>query len=239
MHHLVLAAAMVVPRRFLVARHGLTNWNQEGRIQGTLDLSELTAEGVDQAEALGAHIASTEVVGAVWCSPLRRARQTLAAIEAKCAEGGRSLPPPIIHDNLKEIDLYGWHGQLKTDIEKTEPEAWLRWKSNPQAYRTPEGAAPLPELWERARSSWRLLLAAETVDTTLVVAHGAFNRCLVASALGCDIDAFRDSRFQFENCAMFELVFHGDDLATWRKVFTPSSNGQEVATPPVVAGAFF
>ena len=34
--------------RFLIARHGQTNWNAEGRIQGTLDTSVLTLNGVQQ-----------------------------------------------------------------------------------------------------------------------------------------------------------------------------------------------
>ena len=44
-------------QRFLIARHGETNFNAEGRIQGTLDTSVLTARGVRQAEELGCYIA--------------------------------------------------------------------------------------------------------------------------------------------------------------------------------------
>ena len=55
-------------QRFLIARHGETNFNAEGRIQGTLDTSVLTARGVRQAEELGCYIAQEEAarISKVW-----------------------------------------------------------------------------------------------------------------------------------------------------------------------------
>lgn len=44
-------------RRFLIARHGETNFNKEKRVQGTSDASVLTLDGISQASALGVYIA--------------------------------------------------------------------------------------------------------------------------------------------------------------------------------------
>ena len=53
-------------RRFLLARHGETNFNAEGRIQGTLDSSQLTLRGIGQAAGLGHYVATHE---ACWSAP--------------------------------------------------------------------------------------------------------------------------------------------------------------------------
>ena len=48
-----------VTDRFFLARHGETNFNAEGRVQGTLDTSVLTLAGIAQASALGQAIAES------------------------------------------------------------------------------------------------------------------------------------------------------------------------------------
>jgi len=64
----------------LLARHGETDWNRDGRWQGHLD-APLNAVGLAQAAVLGAHVA-TLAVDALYSSDLARARQTAAAITA-------------------------------------------------------------------------------------------------------------------------------------------------------------
>ena len=44
-------------RRYLIARHGETNYNKERRVQGTSDASVLTLDGISQASSLGVYIA--------------------------------------------------------------------------------------------------------------------------------------------------------------------------------------
>ena len=58
----------------VLIRHGLTEWNREGRIQGHRD-SPLTAEGIAQARACAARLQS-EAFDQVVASDLRRVRHT-------------------------------------------------------------------------------------------------------------------------------------------------------------------
>jgi len=217
------AAAEMGRRRFLLARHGESEWNREGRIQGTLRSPPLSPAGLEQAHMLGAFLAEHEDIRAVWCSPALRAQRTLQSIQDACAAAGIALPPPRTRDDLSEINLYGWQGRLKSDVQAQEPEGWRQWCDDPAVYRTPNGEAPLPELFERARGNWRALLATEPVDTTLVVAHHGLNRCMLATAVGAGMTAYRDDRFQFENCAVFEVVFteHNTLASAWRKLYPP------------------
>lgn len=58
--------------RILLARHGETPWNAEGRYQGQIDIP-LSPIGEAQAQALGARLASVDITRAV-ASPLSRAQ---------------------------------------------------------------------------------------------------------------------------------------------------------------------
>lgn len=89
-------------RRYLIARHGETNYNKERRVQGTVDEPcTLTLNGITQAKSLGVYIAK-RISGKVqdgdkadndiappitqaWCSPLTRCKQTYAAISEVCS----------------------------------------------------------------------------------------------------------------------------------------------------------
>ncbi|MGZ5651565.1 MAG: histidine phosphatase family protein, partial [Usitatibacter sp.] len=68
--------------RFIVVRHGQTQWNVESRIQGHRD-SPLTAAGEAQAEAVAARLAA-ERFDVLISSDLGRARQTAERIARRC-----------------------------------------------------------------------------------------------------------------------------------------------------------
>ena len=100
---------------------------------------------------------------------------------------------------------------------------WIR------ATRNVEGSAT----WTVFRYSLRLKISVESSLATLeplVVAHGAFNRCLLAHALGLPMSVFRDAkeRFVFANCECVELEWRADGSNAhadrWRRrVPTPSA----------------
>lgn len=72
---------MTLPR-LLVIRHGETQWNRAGRLQGRLD-TPLTANGVRQAMAVGEHLKNSGNWTApihFWVSPLGRAQQTASIL---------------------------------------------------------------------------------------------------------------------------------------------------------------
>ena len=221
-------APSAAAHRFLVARHGETNFNAEGRIQGTLDSSQLTLRGIEQASGLGHHVATVEAsrIARVWVSPMTRARQTLAAVAGACEAAKTPLPDARVRDDLREIELHHWQGRLKTEIAYEEPDGWKTWKSDPTKYRTPTGAAPLPDLWDRSLGNWDALRADATPDgATLVVAHGAVGRCMVAAALGCGMASFKDAKFQFDNCDLVEVAWDpaAPVASHWRRVYRAPS----------------
>jgi len=100
----------------LLARHGQTAYNTEGRFQGTLDVP-LDAVGVAQAHAM-ADAARGHGIVALWCSPLARAQQTADVIGA--ALGLEPRPDP----RFAEHDTGAWTNRLKSEVEAEDPDAW-------------------------------------------------------------------------------------------------------------------
>lgn len=93
-------------------RHGETEWNREGRLQGQQN-SNLTPRGREQAEQLGRTLASR--LGGrqlpLHVSPLGRARQTATIIRQFVAG-----PEPLVDDRLQEMTLGQWEGLTRNDV---------------------------------------------------------------------------------------------------------------------------
>ena len=92
----------------MLARHGETDWNREGRFQGHAD-PPLNDTGRAQAERLAAELDHVEL-SAVYSSPLGRATET-----ARIVAAARGLEP-IALDALREVDVGSWQGLTREEI---------------------------------------------------------------------------------------------------------------------------
>ncbi len=97
-----------------LARHGQTEWNRAGRVQGRLD-SPLTELGERQARRLARTIARLPGIDGVFSSPLGRAVST-AAFYAE-ALGAQVT---VIED-LTEVHHGAWGGLTRPEIEARFP----------------------------------------------------------------------------------------------------------------------
>src|SRR5690348_1398191 len=97
----------------LLARHGETDWNREGRWQGHADVA-LNDRGREQARELATQLVN-EPIDAIVSSDLRRAHETALII----AEVKRL---PVATDaGLREIDVGSWSGLTPEEIEQCFP----------------------------------------------------------------------------------------------------------------------
>ena len=93
----------------LITRHGQTEWNVIGKVQGKADI-ELNDTGIKQAEET-AKILENEKIDLIICSPLKRAKQTADIINKN-----RNIP--IIYDNeIAERDFGEFEGINKADFD--------------------------------------------------------------------------------------------------------------------------
>ena len=99
----------------LLARHGETDSNREGRFQGHAD-QPLNETGRTQARALADQLAATSI-DAVYSSDLRRARETAEIVAAR-----RGIAVAT-ERGLREIDVGSWSGLTRAEIEERFPGA--------------------------------------------------------------------------------------------------------------------
>lgn len=91
--------------KLTITRHGQTDWNAEGRLQGHQDIP-LNSLGIEQAEILRDELA-TKHFDAIFTSPLSRAYQTAQIINSK-----HNLEI-VRDDRIKELYLGRLEGETK------------------------------------------------------------------------------------------------------------------------------
>ena len=111
-------------------RHGQTEWNLEGKMQGHND-SPLTKVGITQAQKLHDRLINKKI-HSIYSSESKRAYDT-----AKIIQGNRNIPF-YTSEGLKEINMGKWEGMKQTDIMAQYPNDWNNFWKNPEKY-TPIG----------------------------------------------------------------------------------------------------
>lgn len=168
--------------RILLARHGETPWNAEGRYQGQEDIP-LSPTGEKQARSLGERLRHVRIDRAA-SSPLTRAYDT-----AQFALGDVRAAMLAVDNGFMEIAHGEWEGKLAAEIAASDPERFRCWRDAPHTVTMPGGES-LPQVLERAWDALAVAvdgLAAD--DTLLVVAHDAVNRVLLCRILGLPLSS--------------------------------------------------
>lgn len=161
-------------------RHGETDWNRTGRLQGTLDIP-LNALGRRQAAQAG-RILGHLIAGngadkdslAFVASPLGRARATMELVRSELG-----MPPGDygLDDRLREIAYGEWEGRTLTQSEAADPEIFARRQLDKWTV-----AAPAGESYASVQLRMQDWYDSILVDT-VAVAHGGTARALMV-ALG-------------------------------------------------------
>ena len=175
---------MPVPTIYYL-RHGETEWNALGRLQGTKDIP-LNARGRGQAVQAGLILVDLfkrdgrdKAALPYVSSPLGRARMTM-----ELARGALNLPVAGygIDDRLREIGYGVWEGLTLAESEATDPDIYARRLADKWTV-GPAGGETYADVQVRVRA-WYDELGADTV----AVAHGGTCRALMVS-LGIETPA--------------------------------------------------
>jgi broad specificity phosphatase PhoE len=187
----------------ILARHGETDWNREGRWQGLAD-RPLNDLGRAQAAELGDSLAGRGVA-AVYSSDLLRAHETALIAAARL---GLSVE---VDTGLREVDVGDWAGRLMSEIEVEDPEAYERWRTGLKGWSDGES---YEEMGERVVAAVLAIAARHPGETVLVVTHGGSIRACRATAAGVDYAASRVSGIgSTANCSAVELQVADGRLA--------------------------
>lgn len=175
--------------RLILVRHGQTDYNREGRLQGQVDIP-LNSTGLLQAESLAATVA-TNPPDVIVASPLDRALQT-----ARIISRGSGLDVTT-DEAFLERSFGRWEGLRGDEIRRRWPEEHADWR----AHRPVLGleVEDRPEVGERVASACRELVSQHAGGTVMVVAHGAAITLGITALLGLDTNGFRGLS-GLENC---------------------------------------
>lgn len=168
---------LTIPGRLFLVRHGETDWNREGRLQGGKDIP-LNALGRMQAEeaarrlkALTPDYASVDYL----CSPMERARETMTILRREL-----DLPPEAfrIDERLRELTFGDWEGFTWREIRKSanasERERAQARERDKWGF-VPPGGESYRMLAERIRPVLEGL-----APDTVMVSHGGVARAVLA-----------------------------------------------------------
>jgi len=117
--------------KWILVGQGRTEWDDEGRLQGTIDLP-LSVRGRKEASRLARKVgafAPEEVVTGSGQTLVETAR--IYARESGCRVH--------THDELNELDLGLWQGMLRRELEERYPRTYRRWSADPQSVSPPKG----------------------------------------------------------------------------------------------------
>lgn len=183
------------PVRILLARHGETVFNVEGRWQGQSD-SPLTERGRAQARELARALAD-EPIAAVYSSDLGRAHATAAAVaEPHALDVQTDL-------RLREIHTGQWTGKCREEIDADWPGGLLAWSSQPSQYVMPGGES-IHAAQARALEFFSERMPVHLGETIVVISHGAVGQAIIVRALGRGVDALW-LKERVDNCQISRL----------------------------------
>lgn len=188
-----------VPETVLVARHGETAWNVQGRMQGHTDVP-LTERGRGQARALAQRLA-TAPPARIVSSDLSRALETATLVAHAC---GLDV---TIDARLREQDLGAWSGKTFAEVTAIDPVVARRFREfDPDA--RPPGGETRRELFARVGEAFEAHAGAAAQGPVLLVTHGGALQTLVYRVLGIELSTPR--RFLLPNVGLTTIVRRGD-----------------------------
>ena len=168
---------MIPQRLFYFLRHGQTEWNREGRYQGTSDIP-LNAIGIAQARA-AAELLSQVKIDRIVASPLSRALKTAEIVAGQCGA-------PIHTDRgLVERAFGSFEGLIIREVKERHGVPL----DQPSVSILPADADPWHEIFQRVPPIVARWLDASPREMLLFVAHGGVFDALHQHMIGPRVGA--------------------------------------------------
>lgn len=157
-------------------RHGKTQWNLEGRLQGLTDTA-LVEEGVNGAKQVGEALKGVDF-SACYSSMLKRAQDTANYIIA-----GRNIPH-FHHSGLNELNFGAWEGKKADSLRKQKEYHYM--KNKPLKYKAESnGGETYAQLHDRVMRTFNQIIDShKDGENILIVAHGLTLTLLTAVLRG-------------------------------------------------------
>lgn len=156
--------------KLYIVRHGKTDWNVKGLLQGSADI-DINEEGIMSAKELAKNIDLSKIDLCI-CSPLSRTKQT-----ANILVGGKKK---IIYDDLLVERGFGDYEGKKINFDLIVPQ-W-DYKLNDSS----NNIEPLQDCLTRAKKFLDKIKKEYPNKSILIVSHGSFMKALHFNLVGYD-----------------------------------------------------
>src|SRR2546423_1782876 len=117
--------------QIVLIRPGATEYDQQGRVQGTLDIP-LCEDGRQEVETLVNELRD-QPIAAIYASPCQSADQTAEALAQALDLKVKTV------DNFQNLDQGLWQGMLVADVKSKQPKVYRQWQEQPETVCPPQG----------------------------------------------------------------------------------------------------
>lgn len=184
-------------KRLLIARHGETDYNLKGLLQGRSIDAPLNKTGWTQAEKLSSYL-TNYTADKLYSSSLQRTWQTAKPFSEK------HQLETVREKGLDEMDFGNYEGIPYMEASDDLKELKLIWQSGSLNTPIPGGESPV-EVFERANDVIRRDIENRNSDTLVYVLHGRLIRILLSKWLGYGLENMH--KVEHQNGAVNHLVY--------------------------------
>jgi broad specificity phosphatase PhoE len=182
--------------RFILVRHGQTEWNRVERFRGRADLS-LDETGRRQAEAAALRLKG-EKIAAIYSSPLKRTIETASIL-------ARQLKLPVQpFEGLLDIDFGSWQGLSPEEAAQQDSQLYKKWLEHPDEVSFPNGES-LDIVRQRVVSGVEDVASKHNDQTVVLVSHKVVCQVLMCAMIGLDNSHFWQVRQDVNAINVFEF----------------------------------
>lgn len=187
--------------RWFIVRHGETEWNAQGRVQGHTDVG-LSERGVRQAQAICARLAGVKI-DLAFSSDLRRsadtARQILDGREVELHTTAR----------LREYNKGVFEGLTPEETGQRYPQLYADSQVNDLDF-APPGGETIRQASARMAGFISGMKARHQDDDVLIVGHGGTLRAAFVALMELPLEA--NWRFAMANCGLSMVEVYPDNV---------------------------
>ncbi|MEU1124271.1 histidine phosphatase family protein, partial [Streptomyces sp. NPDC005899] len=196
------------PATFLLLRHGETPLTPEKRFSGSGGSDPaLSPTGRHQAACAAEAFAARGTVQEIVSSPLRRCRETAAAVAESLGLEVR------VEDGLRETDFGAWEGLTFAEVRERHGSDLTAWLGSADAAPT-GGGESFAEVAERVAAARDRLISRHAGRTVLLVTHVTPIKTLVRLALGAPPESL--FRMELLPASLSTVAYYADGNASLR-----------------------
>jgi broad specificity phosphatase PhoE len=197
---------------FVLVRPGSTDYDLQGRIQGTLDVP-LSQQGREEVTLTVEELRSRSL-STIYCAPCQAAMQTAEII-------GEALHVKVKQlDNLRNLDQGLWQGMLVDEVKIKQPKVYRQWQEHPENVCPPDGEM-IADAGQRINDAISKLLKRHRGGSVGLVVPEPLATLLATRLQGGEVGDLWKTHNGCTCCQDFDL-----NPSQWRSESAYATNGQ-------------